>query len=268
MTVTSGLHLTSTILTVGDFERAVGPRADFHWGKGDRAFSPEGRHLGSFRSDSHSEFNLFEGGGLPLEDALEACSTGLSYLRDFFVTVRGAGGTAELHIRHPIGAGVAGTVPSALLNDLEGLGLDVVFEVSRSDPERGESPDVFTPNVEAIQSFLQALMDADDAPGVRLDVCVKYRNDRSVYEQWTPNRPDAFTEYGLRDPGFGSGPVNYSDIEWICVPAVPRGTSSLPGYSSSRDRCRFILVAAPNAAPDSLESPSSPGSARSPHRPS
>jgi len=235
MTVTSGLHLTSTILTVGDFERAVGPRADFHWGKGDRAFSPEGRHLGSFRSDSHSEFNLFEGGGLPLEDALEACSTGLSYLRDFFVTVRGAGGTAELHICHPIGASVAGTVPSALLNDLDGLGLDVVFEVSSSDPERGESPDVFTPNVEAIQSFLQALMDADDAPGVRLDVCVKYRNDRSVYEQWTPNRPDAFTEYGLRDPGFGSGPVNYSDIEWICVPAVPRGTSSLPGYSSKFD---------------------------------
>jgi hypothetical protein len=145
MRVTGSLHLTSTVLTVNDFEHAVGLRADYHWGKGDHAFSPKGRHMDGFQADSHSEFDLFEGRDLPSEEVLEECARGLSYLRDLFAKVRQEGGSAELRIRHPIGWSVNASVPIGLLSDVEGLELHVAFELSSPDPLKDEGVDVLTP---------------------------------------------------------------------------------------------------------------------------
>jgi len=229
--VTSSLHLTSTLLTVDDFERAVGLRADFRWGKGDHKFSREGLHMGGFQPDAHSEFELFEGRELPFEEALEECASGLSHLRDLFAKVTESGGSAQLCVCRPIRWDSGDIAPAGPLRNIQAIGLDLTFEVSRPSECEGEDVNVPTADVDAIQSFVQALMDADDDPGSPLTVCIKYRNDRSVYEHWVPNKLDTFTAYGLRDPGFGSGPVNYSDIEWICVPAVPCWPRKLPEYA-------------------------------------
>lgn len=47
------------------------------------------------------------------------------------------------------------------------------------------------------------------------NIRVKYRDDDTVYEQWVPQRQTDIVEDGLLDPGFGPGPVYYSDIDLV-----------------------------------------------------
>jgi hypothetical protein len=55
-----------------------------------------------------------------------------------------------------------------------------------------------------------------------LNLAVKYRSDETVYRGWPMPRGSYITATGLRDPGFGSGPVEFCEIEWISVLSNPR----------------------------------------------
>lgn len=96
-----------------------------------------------------------------------------------------------------------------------------------------------------IQLFVQALVEADSASGSSLVVSVKYRGDDSVYEEWAPNRSEIIGEDGLQDPGFGSGPVTYSEIERLSVPAVSPRLSTAIEYSKKFD----VLVSLTSGMP-------------------
>ena len=229
MNVRSALRLRSAVLSVDDLERMIGSRSDFHWGKGSHSFSADGLCLGSFRTESYVEFDLFEGKELPLIDTLKSCSTGLKHLRDLFTGVRDSGGSSELYICRPSGNIEAGVVTDREKGDLQNLGLDVLFGISAALERNGDdrAPAL---NIEAARLFIKALIESDEGPGMSLAVCVKYRGDRSVYEGWAPSRLGLVGEDSLGDPGFGPGPVMYSDIEWLCVPAVPRPPRPLDNH--------------------------------------
>lgn len=222
MKVTSSLRLTSTVLTIDDFELALPSRADFCWGKGDHKFSLEGRHMGGFQSESYAVFDLFEGAELPLADVLQGCAKELIHLRDLFARNRQSGGSAELCICRGVDDGVDVTVPAELLGDLKELGLDVVFELNTTPVGQGDGLDAATVNIDSRRQFVRALAEADEGPGPALTVCVKYRSDRKIYEASAPGQLSLVGDDWIADPGFGSGPVSYSKIEWLCVPAVPR----------------------------------------------
>lgn len=51
-------------------------------------------------------------------------------------------------------------------------------------------------------------------------VHVKYRGDDSVYKEWVPRRLSDITRNGLLDPGFGSGPISFDDLDCIEVRLV------------------------------------------------
>ncbi|WNH53212.1 hypothetical protein [Stenotrophomonas oahuensis] len=46
---------------------------------------------------------------------------------------------------------------------------------------------------------------------------VKYRGDERVYMEWVPRRLSDITHSGLLDPGFGSGPIDFPDLDYIEV---------------------------------------------------
>jgi hypothetical protein len=122
-----------------------------------------------------------------------------------------------------------------LVGNLESLGLDVVFDVDSIPARKNDAGDASTVNVEAIRSFARALVEADARPGPSLTVCVKYRSDRQVYEECAPVRLNLIGEDGVGDPGFGSRPVSYLDIEWLCVPAAPRPPRNVAFHAAKYD---------------------------------
>lgn len=68
-------------------------------------------------------------------------------------------------------------------------------------------------------------------------VRVKYRGDATVYSEFAPLRQDDIGTAGMPDPGFGSGPVEYDDIEFleICGAHWERDLST-------RGRAAFLLL--------------------------
>ncbi len=62
---------------------------------------------------------------------------------------------------------------------------------------------------------LNASYERDDAAPNR--VHVKYRGDECVYKEWVPRRISDITSSGLLDPGFGSGPIDFADMDYIEV---------------------------------------------------
>lgn len=54
----------------------------------------------------------------------------------------------------------------------------------------------------------------DAAPN---SVHVKCRGDEHVYMEWVPRRLSDITHSGLLDPGFGSGPIDFADLDYIEV---------------------------------------------------
>lgn len=54
----------------------------------------------------------------------------------------------------------------------------------------------------------------DAAPN---SVHVKYRGDERVYKERVPRRLSDITHSGLLDPGFGSGPIDFADLDYIEV---------------------------------------------------
>lgn len=63
--------------------------------------------------------------------------------------------------------------------------------------------------------------------GVRLWITVVYAGSQEKYEEWAPLQLDDFDAQGIRDPGFGSGPVRYSDIASLHVHPSPRPSADL-----------------------------------------
>lgn len=90
-------------------------------------------------------------------------------------------------------------------------------------------------NTQAIRRFACALADADDAYGPSLVVRVKYRNNPSVYDEGAPWGRLKVEEDRITDPGFGSGPVSFEDIEWISVARVPTRPVNVSGHIKKFD---------------------------------
>ncbi|WP_369928800.1 hypothetical protein [Xanthomonas sp. NCPPB 2632] len=76
---------------------------------------------------------------------------------------------------------------------------------------------------ELVRRFAEAMTRADRCLiGGRLWVKVVYAGSQEKYEEWAPLRLDDLDAAGIRDPGFGSGPVRYSDVTSLHVHASPR----------------------------------------------
>lgn len=88
---------------------------------------------------------------------------------------------------------------------------------------------------QAIRSFVYALAVADDTDGPSLVVRVKYRGDSSVYDEGAPWGVEKIDENGLKDPGFGSGPVLFASIECLSVPRLPLRQTNVPAYIKKFD---------------------------------
>jgi hypothetical protein len=74
-----------------------------------------------------------------------------------------------------------------------------------------------------IRRFAEAMTRADRSlDGARLWVTVVYAGSQEKYEEWAPLQLDDFAAEGIRDPGFGSGPVRYSDVASLHVHPSPR----------------------------------------------
>ena len=63
-----------------------------------------------------------------------------------------------------------------------------------------------------------------------LDFTVKYSSDPQEYCGLSVG--EGFRD-GLRDPGFGSGPIAFGEVEWLRVHSVPRHNSPLAGYQEA-----------------------------------
>lgn len=90
-------------------------------------------------------------------------------------------------------------------------------------------------NTQTIRRFACALVDADEAEGPSLAVSVKYRNNPSSYDGGAPWGRTKIEEDRIQDPGFGSGPVSFEDIEWISVSRVPTRQVNVPGHIKKFD---------------------------------
>ena len=78
-------------------------------------------------------------------------------------------------------------------------------------------------NIQTLHAFIQSLQEIEHSTqDPQFNLSVKYFGDDFVYSGWPLPRGEYITEKGLRDPGFGSGPVKFEDIEFITVHAVPR----------------------------------------------
>lgn len=53
--------------------------------------------------------------------------------------------------------------------------------------------------------------------GPSASVHVRYRGDETTYKEWSPRRQTDIVDDGLLDPGFGSGPVYYVDLDLVEV---------------------------------------------------
>lgn len=98
---------------------------------------------------------------------------------------------------------------------------------------------------EALRTFIQHLQEVEYATvGEQFHLSVKYRRDTRVYDERPLPRGDYITESGLRDPGFGSGPVEFEDIEFVAVHAAPRRGECTDEYrqkvAALRDRVRHL----------------------------
>lgn len=70
---------------------------------------------------------------------------------------------------------------------------------------------------------------SDDGPP--LWITVTYRTNKGSYDEWPPVSASSIADDGLHDPGFGSGPVSYSDIKEIVVHSEPKSLVESASYA-------------------------------------
>lgn len=69
--------------------------------------------------------------------------------------------------------------------------------------------------------------------GYPLDVNVRYSLNDHVFREQAPAGAAAVTDLGLADPGFGSGPVSFDEIDEVEVLARPRHATVQGEYLES-----------------------------------
>jgi hypothetical protein len=84
-----------------------------------------------------------------------------------------------------------------------------------------------------LESFLRRLSRLSDGAPVDFDLSVKYRSDPDEYWGWLPPVGDYYTAIGIKDPGLGSGPVNFADIEYVILHAAHHRKSTSSAYASA-----------------------------------
>jgi hypothetical protein len=90
-------------------------------------------------------------------------------------------------------------------------------------------------------SFLLAIQKLEwSHEGPEFNITVKYCDDPHEYWGWAPPRGDYIIDTGIRDPGLGSGPVKFEDIEWITVHSEYRRGSS-PKYHEKYVRLHELV---------------------------
>ena len=74
-------------------------------------------------------------------------------------------------------------------------------------------------NNKAIKQFVEAIQKVEYlSQNSSLKLMVKYRADEKFYDPRFPlPKGNYITDIGIKDPGFGIGPTNFSDIEVIRV---------------------------------------------------
>jgi hypothetical protein len=88
-----------------------------------------------------------------------------------------------------------------------------------------------------LRKFAEAMHRADSAEdGPALWVTVTYKGSTDQYDEWAPVRLEDMTENGIRDPGFGSGPIEYADVAAVIVHAVPRSPAGHVFSSESLEK--------------------------------
>jgi hypothetical protein len=90
-----------------------------------------------------------------------------------------------------------------------------------------------------LEVFLRALSRISAESRTDLDLSVKYQAQSDVYWAWLPPLGEYFTSDGIRDPGLGSGPINFRDIEYLVLHPSHRRKAATSAYSNA-----FALVRA------------------------
>jgi len=86
--------------------------------------------------------------------------------------------------------------------------------------------------LQSLGPFAQALQAASNSEaGCSLHLSVRYRGDSAIYRGWPFPKGNYVTTAGLADPGFGSGPVAFSDIVGVRVYGIcPEPRRASPTY--------------------------------------
>ena len=97
-------------------------------------------------------------------------------------------------------------------------------------------------NYNPLQFFVRIVQEVEYAlPGSQFSLSVKYREDDSVYLGWPLPRGEYITDSGLKDPGFGSGPVEFAKIEFVTVHAKPMRGEATNDYEQKMYALRSRL---------------------------
>ena len=112
---------------------------------------------------------------------------------------------------------------------------------------------------QAIEALLRTVHAVEySLPGDQISLIVKYADDDQEYFGRPPPRDNPFTASGLRDPALGnSGPINFSDIEWVAVECKPRHQVQSVEYQAKFQELsqRLRLVPGVCVAPDRITAP-------------
>jgi hypothetical protein len=90
--------------------------------------------------------------------------------------------------------------------------------------------------------------------GPRLRIVVTYSESDESFEEWVPTTASKITSDGIADPGFGSGPVAYSEIERVFVYAEPKNSITPAEYARKFQLLRELTAELPHVRthPDGL----------------
>lgn len=88
-----------------------------------------------------------------------------------------------------------------------------------------------------IRKFIEYIYEAEISDGgPPLWIVVNYKNGGDSYDGWPPVSASSITDKGLIDPGFGSGPVLYSDLSKVFVHSRPKIVDFSSQYENKYNR--------------------------------
>lgn len=94
--------------------------------------------------------------------------------------------------------------------------------------------------------FTRYLLDAEySRQGSPLCLSVKYVDKEGLFVGFTPPLGDCLNHAGLKDPGFGSGPVEFSEISYIVVHSKSIRLGELPSYTERYELLKKMTIGLP-----------------------